>query len=83
MVDFGNEEADFGMFGTDDQGSAKLEFASCPKLNQEQIADYLPPGKDVRNVQRILVYLQGRPALTAELQLNLYARMHKKVPLLQ
>ena len=78
MVEFDDEEADFGMFGTDDHGNAKLEFASHPKLNQEQIADYLPAGKDVRSIQRVLVYLQGHPALVTELQLNLFQHSLKK-----
>jgi len=81
VVEFGSEEADFGMFGTDDHGNAKLEFASHPKLNQEKITDYLPAGEDVRNIQRVLVYLQDHPTLVTELQLNLYNRTHKKSPL--
>ncbi|MDT8364326.1 MAG: hypothetical protein RQ714_06725 [Nitrosomonas sp.] len=81
MIDFGHTEADFGMFGTDDHGSARLEFVSHPELNQEQITDYLPGGKDVRGIQRIRIYLQGHPALVTELQLNLYGHAHKKVSL--
>lgn len=77
MIEFGNEEADFGMFGTDDHGNAKLEFTSHPESNQERITDYLPAGEDVRNIKRIMVYLQEHPALVAELHLNLYNRTHK------
>lgn len=83
MVEFSDEGADFGMFGTDDHGNARLEFASYPKVNQEKITDYLPAGKDVRCIQRILVYLHGHPALVTELRLSLYnwARKRASLPL--
>ena len=80
-VEFSDEEVDFGMFGTDDHGNAKLEFASYPEVNQEKITDYLPAGKDVRCIQLILIYLHGHPALVTELRLNLYNWTRKRVSL--
>ncbi len=65
MVDFGNGGIDFGIFSTNSLGSAGLEFDSTSALGRKQIADFLPPGQDVRNIRCVQILLGDKPVLEA------------------
>jgi hypothetical protein len=70
MVDFGDGNVDFGTLSTNNQGCAELEFYSSPEFNQRQITDFLPPGRDVRNIHRIQIFLKGKSVFEARFQFS-------------
>lgn len=65
MVDFGEGEIDLGTFSTDSLGHAGLEFDSTSGWNQTRTGDFLPAGRDVRNIRRVRILLEGTTVLEA------------------
>lgn len=70
IVNFGDGNVDFGTLSTNNIGCAELEFYSSPEFNQKQITDFLPPGRDVRNIHYIQIFLEGKSVFEARFQFS-------------
>lgn len=70
MVDFGEGGVDFGTLSTNNRGYAGLEFDNTPQSNQRQIADFLPPDRDVRHIHRVQIFWEGQSVFEASFQFS-------------